>query len=162
VNTEHTGLRDLHFSARHRQYGPTLVAYDSDMNEYDLDDNLVAKLEMKHGNTVLLDLGERQFRCGCKEANMLGVPYYCVVYYYYHSYGKYPQLLHAQEHFPISHVQYYVVPLNPKAQEHVAEAQEMTEEQFVKLLYHLRGDEMPPNLKLFNTLMDTCCPPEVK
>lgn len=165
---ERTGLRDLHFNLHHHTYGPKLTAYDSDMNWYDDDDNYICKLELKHGalgeyGNGTIDLQDQQFRCGRKEADKAGIPYFCVVYYFYHQTNcKYPKLLDTNQAFPITHIQYFVVPCNSYAQAFVPTPLEMTEEQFVALEYRIRGLSMPTNLKLFTKLWDQCCPPTIR
>lgn len=128
VRTERTGWRDLGLSERHRQWGWDCPAVDLDFLflEYDRG-KATALVEYKHERAqpqlashptyqALIDLGTRA-----------GIPVFAVRYADDYSWWR-------------------VVPLNAAAREWVPERCEMTEREYISMLYRVRGYEAPERL----------------
>lgn len=125
VREERTGWRDLSLSERHRRWGWNTPAVDLDFLflEYDRG-KAVALVEYKHERAApqyrthptyqaMIDLGDRA-----------GIPVFCARYADDFSWWR-------------------ITPLNVNAREYVPEQVTMSEREWVTLLYHIRGYELP-------------------
>lgn len=160
--TERLGLRDLHYSIRHRLYGDC-PASDFDMIEFDkkTDEPLLIQ-EMKHGNIDCIDLGDAQIRRQKKVADALGVPFIITVYYFMRANGKWKKLLMADDDMETVHIQYFSYPGNELAWELLPpNGKEMTEAEHAQMLNNIRKQEMPKDITYYTTLDDNINPPRV-
>ena len=128
ASIERTGWRDEALSKRHRRYGFDLPATDIDflMVEYD-GGRAIAIVEYKHARArpqlarqsnyrALIDLGDRA-----------GIPVFACRYA-----GDLSR--------------FFVIPLNGRAHGLLPERRRMSEIEWVRFLYGLRGREMPQGL----------------
>jgi hypothetical protein len=151
--SERTHKRDLFYSKAHRTWG-NLPMTDIDSIEYDCQDNPVAMLELKHSKTTYISITgqgdstlsadrrqESEIRKLIKVAASLQVPLFVVVYWFFcgdiildaDDYGK----------KQIQHKQFYVIPINHLATQLVSTETQMSEKEYVSLLYKLRGQDLP-------------------
>lgn len=133
------------YSARHYHYGRGLVMEDIDSIEYDENDLPVALVETKFGYIKLIDTNNGQFKRAKNTAALLGVPAFCVVYLIFGAPidGKLQLISEVTKPQDLEphHVQYLVIPLNQRACSFVSHQCQMTELQYVELLYKLRGSK---------------------
>ena len=136
--SEKTGKRNLHYSLRHRKYGWQLKMYDLDCVEYHHETHMpVCVIETKYGLVNNLDFNDDQFECHYNLAQKLEVPFFCLIYYPFGEDGK---LLDAdQDHSKLSHIQYRVYGVNEKGRNCFPNAKSLTELDWVRELYKLRG-----------------------
>lgn len=128
VTSERTGWRDELISRRHRMWGFDCPAVDIDflMLEYD-HGKAAAIVEFKHERAAPVHLGHPSMRALAGLADAANIPFFLVRYT-------------DQETW------YYVTPGNARACELLPEAMEMTEPDWIKLLYRCRGRDVPQEL----------------
>lgn len=134
VRQEATGWRDLSLSQRHRTWGYHCPAVDIDflLIEYDKAEP-IALVEYKRINSTVMPYTHPCYLALIKLANRAGIPFFDVRY---------------DKEF----TKWVVRPLNILAHQKIQEEDlatgevEMTEREYVSLLYRLRGREMPQNL----------------
>lgn len=128
VKEERTGWRDLDLSARHRQWGWDCPAVDLDFLflEYDRG-KAVAIVEYKHERAMPQKASHPTYQAMIDLGNRAKIPVFAVRYA-----GDFSWWL--------------VVPLNECAEVWLPERKHMDERQWVELLYHMRGYEMPEGL----------------
>jgi len=121
VREERTGWRDEALSRRHRLWGWDCPAADPDflLIEYDRAE-VVALVEYKHENAAPIDLRTATYRAIAKLANAAQVPFFVVRYA-----GDF--------------LWWEVMPANPNAYRVVPTTRRVTEQQYVRFLYRLRG-----------------------
>ena len=136
--SEKTGKRNLHYLLRHRIYGSYLKMYDLDCVEYHhLTKQPVCIIETKFGLQGDLDFNDDQFECHFNLAEKLEIPFVCLIYYPFGPDGK---LLDANEdHSKLSHIQFRVMGVNSKGINWFPRPRSLTEVDWVKELYKLRG-----------------------
>lgn len=125
VRPERTGWRDLSLSARHRRWGWDCPAVDLDFLflEYDKG-KAVALVEYKHEQAALQYPTHPTYKAMIDLGNRAGLPVFGVRYANDFAWWR-------------------VSPLNGKAREWVSTQTQMTEVEWVMLLYHIRGYELP-------------------
>ncbi len=125
VKQERTGWRDMALSQRHRRWGWDTPAVDLDFLflEYDRG-KAVALVEYKHENAALQYRTHPTYQAMIDLGNRAGIPVFGVRYASDFSWWR-------------------VVPLNAKAREYVPQHVTMSEREWVTLLYHIRGYELP-------------------
>lgn len=128
VRKERTGWRDKEMSDRHRLWGWDCPAIDIDflMIEYDRA-RPVALVEYKHERAKQQFATKPSFRALVRLGDAAGLPVLACRYADDFSW-------------------WLAVPLNDHARAHLPKRIEMTEEQWVGLLYRLRGRPVPPDL----------------
>ena len=128
VRQERTGWRDEAISQRHRKWGWDCPAVDIDflLLEYD-NSKAVAIIEYKHERARPQLASRPSYQALINLGNRAGIPVIAVRYTDDFSTWK-------------------AVPLNTKAKEWLPERQEMTEREWVTLLYNIRGDNPPEAL----------------
>lgn len=121
VRAERSNWRDQELSLRHRNWGWDCPATDLDfvMLEYDKGE-AEAIVEYKHEMAKPADPMSASFRALKDLGNRAGIPVFGVRYAADFSW-------------------YLVVPLNPLAQRILPKRQRMTESEYIKLLYCIRG-----------------------
>lgn len=130
VRQERTGWRDLSLSQRHRKWGWDCPAVDLDFLflEYDRG-KAVAIVEYKHERAAPQRASHPTYQAMIDLGTRAGVPVIAVRY-------------------ASDFVVWKAIPLNEKAKEWLPERREMTEREWVTLLYNMRGYDPPE--KLFN------------
>lgn len=134
VKQEYTGLRDLGLSSRHRQWGFDAPAVDIDflMIEYD-HDAPKALIEYKAYQGHKINIETSAIRALANLANASGLPFFVVAY-------------HPKEFWV------YIKPINKRAMAYLKDAGHLSEADFVRLLYRLRGKVCPlPVIRRCNT-----------
>lgn len=128
VRKERTGWRDLKLSKRHRRWGWDCPAVDLDFLflEYDKG-KAVALVEYKHEKAKPQYASHPTYQAMIDLGNRAKVPVFGCRY---------------SDDFS----SWNVVPLNPIAREWMPERQSMTEYQWVKFLYKIRGYEIPDSI----------------
>lgn len=127
VSQERTGWRDQRISRRHRQWGYDCPALDIDflMLEYD-NGKAVALAEYKHEDAPIVRTGHPSMRAITDLADRANLPAFVVRY---------------SDDFS----RWYVSPLNGPARQLCPQAQELTELEYVRLMYRCRGRDLPPD-----------------
>lgn len=129
VRNERTGWRDdLRLNERHRQWGWDCPAVDIDklFIEYD-NGNPIAIVEYKHENARQASTKDASIHAIIELGNRAQLPVFGVRY-------------------ANDFAWFRVVPLNETAKLFQSNRQEMTEHEYVALLYRLRNRTMPDNL----------------
>ena len=128
VRPERTGWRDQRLSLRHRRWGWDCPAVDLDflMLEYD-QGKAVALVEYKHERAAPQYPTHPSYRAMADLGNRAGIPVFGVRYADDWSWWR-------------------VTPLNDLARRWVSQQARMTEEQWITLLYQIRGTEVPQDL----------------
>ena len=128
VKQERTGWRDIALSQRHRKWGWDCPAVDLDFLflEYDRG-KAVAIVEYKHEKAAPQFASHPTYQAMIDLGTRADVPVIAVRYAADFSIWK-------------------VVPLNEKAKEWLPERKEMTEREWVTLLYNIRGYDPPDSL----------------
>jgi len=128
VRPERTGWRDAGISQRHRRWGWDCPAVDLDFLLLEYDKGKAAALvEYKHEQADLQYATHPTYRALIDLGNSAGIPVFAVRYADDWSWWR-------------------VVPLNDIARTFLPTRTEMTEEQWITLLYRVRGMEVPANL----------------
>lgn len=135
VRDERTGWRDSRLSARHRQWGWDCPALDLDflLLEYDRG-KAVALVEYKHENAKEQYASHPTYQALIDLGNRANLPVFAVRYADDFAWMR-------------------VVPLNDYAAKWVSERIEMTEQEWVALLYRIRGYEMPVSLFEYTSMV---------
>lgn len=128
VKQERTGWRDESLSRRHRRWGWDCPAVDLDflMLEYD-HGKASAIVEYKNEHAAPQYASHPTYQAMIDLGNRAGIPVIACRYADDFSSWK-------------------VVPLNEKAKEYIPNREEMKETDFVRLLYRLRGYEVPDSV----------------
>ena len=128
VKEERTGWRDQEISTRHRSWGYDCPALDLDflMLEYDLG-KAAALVEFKNEKAKPIHMGHPSIRALIGLADAAKIPLFLVRYASNFSW-------------------YFVTPGNAKAREFVPEPFELSELEWIQLLYRCRGRNMPDKL----------------
>lgn len=128
VRPERTGWRDQGISLRHKRWGWDCPAVDLDflMLEYD-QGKAVAIVEYKHERAAPQYPTHPSYRAMADLGNRAGIPVFGVRYANDWSWWR-------------------VTPLNDHARKWVPQQARMTEEQWITLLYQIRGTEVPQDL----------------
>lgn len=128
VRRERTGWRDEAISKRHRAWGWDCPALDIDflLLEYD-SGKPVALIEYKHEQAELAYPSHPSYRALIELGNTSNMPVFGVRY-------------------SADLTTYRVTPLNARAKVAVPARVEMTEREYVELLYRIRGRKMPVDL----------------
>lgn len=126
VRKERTGWRDKTLSDRHRIWGYDLPAVDLDFLEYD-ENEAVALIEYKNEHAWLQNPDDSSYKALIDLGNKAGLPVFAARY-------------------TDDYSTWFVSWLNKKAKEYVPERTEMTEEEWVTILYKVRGREIPPEI----------------
>lgn len=131
VRPERTGWRDERISLRHRAWGFDTPALDLDflLLEYDRG-KACALVEFKHELAKELRRGHPSMRALSDLATRAGIPAF---------------VAHYADDFSV----YRVVPLNEQARIWIPTEQRMSEEEWVGLLYRLRGRTLPKDCAAF-------------
>jgi len=143
---EYTNWRNNSYMNQHRNWGKKLYCADADCLEFDGQGNLKAIIELKHGWEDEIDLDSYQFPALKKLAGVQSVPLFCVAYFP-PGYDAYT----GQERLFGDHWSFYVVPANGYANALLDCPTQMTEREWVTLLYQLREIPVPADLELDNT-----------
>ena len=128
VSPERTGWRDQRLSERHRRWGWDCPAVDVDflMLEYDRG-KASALVEYKHEQAAPQYPTHPSYRAMIDLGDRAGIPVFGVRYADDFSWWR-------------------VTPLNGLAKKLLSEQTRMTEEDWIKLLYRIRGSEAPSDL----------------
>lgn len=128
VREERSGWRDLTLSQRHREWGWDCPAVDLDflLLEYDKG-KASALVEYKHEDAAPVRMVHPTMRALQDLSDRAGLPALVVRY---------------ADDFSL----FRVTPLNELAREWVSERTTMTEQEYVALLYRIRGRELPPDI----------------
>lgn len=128
VRQERTGWRDLRLSERHRRWGWDCPAVDLDFLflEYDRG-KAVAIVEYKHERAAPQFATHPTYQAMIDLGTRAGIPVFAVRYADDFSWWK-------------------VIPLNDKARIWATATETVTEEEWVKLLYRIRGYELPESV----------------
>ena len=128
ASIERTGWRDEALSKRHRRYGFDLPATDIDflMVEYD-GGRARALIEFKHERARPQLARESTYRALMDLGDRAGIPVFACRYA-----GDFSR--------------FFVVPLNWRACSYLPERASLSEMEYVRLLYRIRGREMPQGL----------------
>jgi len=125
VKQERTGFRDQALSERHRKWGYNCPAVDIDFLLVEFDySQPVALVEYKHERAAPQSPKHPSIIAIATLATHSRIPFFGV---------RYTDDLSS----------FLVVPLNPKAKEHLSHRATATEEQWVAFLYQLRGRVIP-------------------
>lgn len=128
VKAERTGWRDEGLSLRHRWWGFDCPCVDIDFLLLEFDRGEPSALvEYKHENAREQVSGHPSYRALRKLCNCASIPFFGTRYADDYSWFR-------------------AVPLNHFAKEWLSEATEMSEQDWVELLYKIRGNEMPEGL----------------
>lgn len=128
VRPERTGWRDQRMSERHRHWGWNCPAVDIDFLLCDYDKGKsVALIEYKHESAKKQDLKNASYRALIDLGNRARLPVFFCRY---------------KHDFTL----FRVIPLNTKAKEWIARGKDMSEREYVTLLYAMRGYGLPQNL----------------
>tara|TARA_S200002703_G_C3786220_1_gene242399 strand:+ start:974 stop:1402 length:429 start_codon:yes stop_codon:yes gene_type:complete len=129
VRPERTGWRDEELSARHRRWGWNCPAIDLDCLFLEYDKGLASALvEYKHERAQPQYASHPSFQALINLGDRAGLPVLACRYAGDFSWWR-------------------AVPLNGFAQVYLPERREMTEIEWVSLLYKIRGNEPPANLE---------------
>ena len=135
---ERTGWRDEEYSRRHRLYGKQLSMVDVDHFWFEFDNtNPVAGVECKEANAKEVTLQTYSIRCLINICDRLEIP---AIFLRYHKESEAEFIYDA------------VVPLNTFAKNHFSRTSNMSEVEFVKLLYKIRGVPAPADDDLYWTI----------
>jgi hypothetical protein len=128
VKQERTGWRDMRLSERHRHWGWDCPAVDLDFLflEYDKGQP-VALVEYKHERAAPQWASHPTYQAIINLGNRAQLPVFAVRYADDFSWWR-------------------VVPLNEQAKQWLSERQEMTEKEWVTLLYRMRGYDLPEDI----------------
>jgi hypothetical protein len=128
VKQERTGWRDEALSRRHRKWGFDCPAVDLDflLLEYDAG-RAAAIIEYKHEKAQIQWSSHPSYRAIVSLGTDASLPVFAVRYAEDFSWWK-------------------VTPLNPKAKDWTPMTTELTEEEYLRLLYRIRGRELPGSL----------------
>jgi hypothetical protein len=128
VREERTGWRDARISDRHREWGWDCPAVDLDflLLEYD-HGKAVAIVEFKHEQAKIQHASHPSYRAMIDLGNRAGIPVFACRYADDFSWFR-------------------ATPLNENARYWLPEKKEMTELEWVSLLYRIRGREIPEDL----------------
>ena len=128
VKQERTQWRDLELSKRHRQWGWDCPALDIDelFLEYDLG-KAIALVEYKNERAVTQYPNHPTYRALVDLGDRANIPVFAVRYTHDFSLWK-------------------ITPLNSSAKKYINNQVQMTEKEYVELLYKIRGRIMPPDL----------------
>lgn len=128
VRKERTGWRDLKLSQRHRRWGWDCPAVDLDFLflEYDKG-KAVALVEYKHENAAPQYATHPTYQAMIDLGTRAKVPVFACRY---------------KDDFSA----WIIIPLNSFAKIHIKNRTEMTEKQWVRFLYNIRGYELPDNI----------------
>ena len=131
------------YSARHYSYGEKIYNFDVDSVEYNDNDQPVLVVETKHARTKEIDLNSKQFRC--LKNTYPHLPIICLVYYIANTDLF---LLDEWTKDPDIHwVQFNAIAVNDLGKELLGQREkQLSEYEWVKLLYNLKNKEMPRNL----------------
>jgi len=128
VRKERTGWRDERISKRHRKWGWDCPAVDLDFLALEYDrGRATALVEYKHENAAPQYASHPSYQAMIDLGNRASIPVFATRYADDFSWWR-------------------VTPLNRLAREFVHETTEMTEADWVRLLYSLRGYEAPESL----------------
>ena len=128
VRPERTSWRDRGISQRHRRWGWDCPAVDLDflLLEYDRG-RAAALVEYKHENAAPQYATHPSYQAMVDLGNRAGIPVFGVRYAEDWSWWR-------------------ATPLNDMARRHLPSQSTMTEDQWISLLYRIRGAEVPPGL----------------
>lgn len=128
VRPERTGWRDENLSARHRRWGWDTPAVDLDFLflEYDRG-KAVALVEYKNEHAAPQYVSHPTYQALIDLGNRAGIPVFAARY---------------KDDFS----EWKVVSLNDLAKRYISERKEMTEQDWVRLLYKIRGYDVPQNV----------------
>jgi hypothetical protein len=128
VRPERTNWRDQRISQRHRRWGWDCPAVDLDflLLEYDRG-RAAALVEYKHEKAPPQYATHPTYRAMIDLGNRAGIPVFGVRYAEDWSWWR-------------------ATPLNDLAREHLPQQTTLTEEQWISLLYRIRGIEVPQDL----------------
>ena len=128
VGTERTGWRDEALSRRHRMYGLNCPAVDIDFLMLEYDSGMPkALIEYKHEFAEETSLTHASYRALRHLAVMGRIPFFVVRYTY--------------------EWRYTVIPACNLAETYVPVRVEMAEDEYVELLYAVRGRVMPEDVR---------------
>jgi hypothetical protein len=128
VRAERSGWRDLSLSQRHRKWGWDCPAVDLDFLFLEYDRGKASALvEYKHENAAPQYASHPTYQAMIDLGDRAGIPVFGVRYAADFSWWR-------------------VTPLNTEAKRVLPSRREMTEEEWVALLYRVRGHEMPADL----------------
>lgn len=128
VKPERTGWRDLRLSQRHRTWGWDCPAVDLDLLFLEYDKGMpVAIVEYKHENAPPQYASQPNYQALINLGNRADLPVFAVRYTNDFEWWE-------------------VVPLNELAKKWCPERKQMTESDWVRLLYQMRGYEPPQGL----------------
>jgi hypothetical protein len=128
IRQERTGWRDEALSERHRRWGFNCPCVDIDFLMIEYDSAIpVALIEYKHEAAETQYSSHASYRAMCHLGTAAGIPVLAVRYAADLSWFR-------------------VTPLNAAAKELFKEVKVYSEEEYVAMLYHLRGRDMPPGL----------------
>lgn len=131
-----TGFRDVAFNIHHKNWGMKCYGVDLDfpLCEYDISDNFIrvcAIIEYKKYNAPFFSVKCANAKALAWLANRAEIPSFLVIY---------------NKDFTI----YKIAPLNGFAESHIPKrGATLIEEDYVDLLYRLRGKEMPVETRKF-------------
>lgn len=136
------------YNDNHRLWGKYLFATDIDMIEYNSKFEPQILIETKHGHMSKINLDNIQIKCQLNIAKTLNIPYLMTLYYF-PGYNKHNNKTDEYGLYKF----FFVFPMNSKAREYVPITGEfLTELNYVKLLYKIKNESMPNDLKLDNEL----------
>lgn len=141
---ERLGYRSLHYSRRHREYGNKIYNWDIDHMEFDNNLDPVLMIEEKFGcpNLISIDLNTAEFTAKCKVANKLGIPLILLIVFPFNKENGY--LLDGKESYDdLDHIQFAVIGVNELGRMKFKNLTRLTEAEWVKFLYKIRGIERP-------------------
>ena len=128
VRKERTGWRDKGLSQRHRRWGWDCPAVDLDFLFLEYDKGKAAALvEYKHENAAPQYATHPTYQAMIDLGTRAGVPVFACRY-------------------ANDFLMFLVVPLNDRAKEYLPTRTPMTEQEWVRLLYRIRGYEVPDEL----------------
>jgi len=116
----------------------------------------VAMMESKLGLVKNVDLSSYQFECLSNTAKLLNIPFFCLVYYPLKADFSILDANDPKEE--LTHMQYYIAPINLLAYGYITRPTKMTEKEYVIFLHKLRNIPMPTNLTLYDTWIDIKLP----
>lgn len=129
VRKERSGWRDLGLSLRHKLWGWNCPANDIDflMVEYDMAQPVgIVEYKNEHADPQTMNIDHPSMKAIAELANgyRAGIPFFFV---------RYTDDYHG----------YFVTPVNARARQWLPTRTDMTEREWVTLLYHIRGRNVP-------------------
>lgn len=155
INYAASKVSDWHYYRARQGRSAPLPCVDLDMMLYQEDTSEpYVVIEYKHGNLKSVDLNDGKIRSIARLGDRASLPAFLTFYY----------LIGDKDLPGQSTNEFYIVPLNDLARAYTAEPRWVTERQYVRLIYKMKGLDMAlvEALNLCSTLSDRPSPTVIK